>query len=154
MLRTILTVAALGFAFPALAQTGTIRMTEGFARATLPGAPVAGAYVTLENTGSTDDRLVGATTNAAGKVSIHEMEMQGDAMRMQPLTDGLPLPAGATVAMGPSGLHLMLEDLTAPLAKGSSVSMVLEFETSSPLTVEVPVMALNAGSAGHQHQHH
>ena len=154
MFRTILTVATLTLAAPAIAQTSLpdpIRMTDGFARATLPGAPVAGAYVTLENTGAKDDRLVGATTEAAGNVSIHEMAMQGDTMQMKPLMDGLLLPAGDTVTMAPSGIHLMLEDLTSPLTEGSTVSMTLEFETAAPLVVDVPVMALNAGAKAHHH---
>ena len=49
---------------------GDIEITDAFARATLPNAPVAGGYLTITNKGTDDDRLVSATSPAAGKVEL------------------------------------------------------------------------------------
>lgn len=152
MFRTLILALSLMIAGPVLAQdAGAIAVSDAFARATLPGAPVGGVYMTLTNTGDDDDRLVKVTTGAAQEVTIHEMVMQGDTMRMAPLSDGLALPAGQSVTLAPSGMHLMLEDLAAPLKEGATIDVTLTFEQAAPLTVAVPVMALNAGQTHHHH---
>ncbi|MDB6452910.1 copper chaperone PCu(A)C [Falsirhodobacter sp. 20TX0035] len=153
MLRPLTLVLSLALAGPALAQDANpIAVRDAFARATLPGAPVGGVYMTLTNTGAADDRLVSATTDAAQAVSLHEMVMKDDTMRMAPLPDGLPLPAGEAVALAPSGKHLMLENLAKPLVQGATIDVTLTFEQAAPLTIAVPVMAVNAGKM--QHHHH
>jgi hypothetical protein len=53
-------------------------------------------------------------------VEVHEMKMEGDVMKMRAIP-ALDLPAGKTVELKPGGYHVMLMDLKAPLAKGSSV---------------------------------
>ncbi|WP_435168839.1 copper chaperone PCu(A)C [Falsirhodobacter sp. 1013] len=152
MFRTLILALSLLIAGPVLAQgTGAISVSDAFARATLPGAPVGGVYMTLTNTGDDDDRLLKATTDAAQEVTLHQMVMQGDTMRMAPLSDGLDLQAGQSVTLAPSGMHLMLEDLAAPLKEGAPIDVTLTFEQGPPLTVAVPVMALNAGQAHHHH---
>ena len=46
---------------------GDIEITDAFARATLPNAPVAGGYLTITNKGTEDDRLVSATSPAGSE---------------------------------------------------------------------------------------
>lgn len=155
--------AALCTLSPALAQHSHgnaqaapgIAVTDGFARATLPGAPVGGAYLTLHNGGTEDDRLVSVSSPAAGRMAIHDMVMEGDTMKMTPLPDGLPLPAGETVTLEPSGKHLMLMDLTGPLTEGETLDVTLTFERADPVTVQLPIAAVNAGgdAGGHGHHH-
>lgn len=152
MFRTLILALSLTLAGPVLAQdAGAITVSDPFARATLPGAPVGGVYMTLTNMAGSDDRLVKVTTDAAQEVTLHEMVMQGDTMRMAPLPDGLALPAGRSVTLAPSGRHLMLEGLAAPLKEGDMIDVTLTFEQAPPLTVTVPVMALNAGRRHHAH---
>lgn len=133
----------------ARSSTDGVTVLDGFARATLPGAPVAGAYVTLENAGSDDDRLIGVSSPAAGRMEIHDMIMTGDTMKMIPLPDGLPIPAGGSAVLEPSGKHLMLMELKGPLVEGDTVEVTLTFEHAAPITVELPVAAVNASSHGH-----
>lgn len=126
-----------------------VTVVEGFARATLPGAPVAGAYVTIANGGTIDDRLIGVSSPAAGRMEIHDMIMTGDTMKMIPLPDGLPIAAGGTAVLEPAGKHLMLMDLKGPLVEGETVEVTLTFEHSDPITVALPVEAINAIAHGH-----
>ncbi|QUS37282.1 copper chaperone PCu(A)C [Falsirhodobacter algicola] len=156
MFRTILTAAALLLAAPAFAHDGPHAMVEvahGFARATLPGAPVGGAYLDLINRSDSDDRLTSVESAAAGRVDLHRMEMSGDTMRMAPMRDGLPLPAGETVSLSPSGMHLMLQDLAAPLREGETLTLELHFEHAAPVTVDLPILAPNADEAPMHHMH-
>ena len=115
--RLLLAAAAsllIGSAAPALAENATpapapsdaapvtlgdLEIAGPFARATLPNAPVGAAYLTITNTGSTDDRLVSASTPVAGVTQLHEMKMVNDVMKMAELPDGIPIPAGQTVTL-------------------------------------------------------
>jgi copper(I)-binding protein len=101
-----------------------------------PTADVAGGFLVVTNAGDADDTLVGARTDAAASVEIHETV--GNAMHQ---VESLPVPAGGELRLDRGGNHLMLMDLTRPLAEGDTVTLRLEFATSEPVTVEVPVEA-------------
>ena len=84
---------------------------------------------------------------------VHEMKMEGDVMKMRAIT-GLDLPAGQAVELKPGGYHVMLMDLKAPLAKGSTVPVTLTFKNAqgaeSKLELQVPVQAqMPAMQGGH-----
>jgi len=130
------------------AQLGDLTLSDGFTRATLPHAPVGGGFVTITNTGKTDDRLVSASTPVAGETQIHEMKMQGDVMKMAELPDGIVIPAGQTVTLAPGGYHLMFMKLAQPLVEGGSVPLTLNFEKAGSVTITLKVAAPNAKTAG------
>jgi len=62
-------------------------------------------------------------------------------MRMQELTDGLPLPAGETVTLQPGGYHVMLLDIAEPLEVGDEIELTLDFEDADDVTITVEVAA-------------
>jgi copper(I)-binding protein len=104
-------------------------------------------------TASEATRPVGAASPAAGVTEVHEMKMEGDVMKMRAVT-GLDLPAGQAVELKPGGYHVMLMDLKAPLAKGSTVPVTLTFKNAqgaeSKLELQVPVQAqMPAMQGGH-----
>lgn len=155
MIRTLLaalTAALFALSTPAFAHNGVVHLgklniSAPFVRATLPNAPVGGGYITIENTGTDADRLVSVKSGVAGEVGIHEMKMEGDVMKMRALEDGLEIPAGATVAMGPGGYHLMFMHLNQPLVEGSSVTVTLTFEKAGTVDVALPVLGAGAKQA-------
>lgn len=136
------------------AASGPIEASGGFARAMLPNAPSGGGYVTLRNTGETADRLVSVSSPAAGTVEIHEMEMEGDVMRMRALPQGIAIEPGQTVELAPGGLHLMFLDVAAPFKEGDTVPVTLTFETAGPVETTLSVGAPNAAGAEGAHAHH
>jgi hypothetical protein len=86
------------------------------------------------------------------EMSGDDMEMSGDdmsgedmgdmdmgEMRMQQMTDGLPLPAGETVALEPGSYHIMLLDLVEPLEPGDEFDVTLDFATADDVSVAVEV---------------
>lgn len=127
---------------------GDLTISGGFSRATLPNAPVGGGFVTITNAGTSDDRLVAATSPAAGEVQLHEMAMEGDVMKMRELPDGIPVPAGATVVLEPGGLHMMFMQLAGPLVEGTSFPVTLTFEKAGTVTVELAVAGSGAKAPG------
>lgn len=134
-------------------RAGEITVSAGFTRATLPGAPVAGGFLTLRNEGSGADRLLGASADFAAEVQVHEMAMEGDVMKMRPLAEGLPLPPQQTVVLQPGGYHLMFLGLSKPLTQGETVQVTLRFEHAGTLRVPLQVLAPGAKSATHPAAH-
>jgi len=144
-------LAAVLFSGAAIAhdyQVKSLRVSNPFARATPPGAKVAGAFMTIKNVGTDADRLVSASSPIAGLVEIHEMAMDGGMMKMRALK-GIDLKPGATVELQPGGYHVMLEDLKQPLKQGEQIPVQLTFEKAGVLEVKVHVEAM--GAAAHTH---
>lgn len=142
----IAVIAPLASAHGIAVTAGDLIVHGGFTRATLPGAPVAGGFVTINNKGTAEDRLTGATAPFAATVEIHEMAMDGGVMTMRPLPDGVPIPAGGKVDLKPGGLHLMFTGLTGPLKQGETVEVIMTFERTGAVTVPMMVLAPGAKS--------
>jgi copper(I)-binding protein len=127
---------------------GPLIVRDAWARATPPGARTGAAYLTIESRGDAD-RLLGATSPAARTLELHTHVTEGGVQRMVRLAE-VEVPAGATVAFVPGGLHVMLIDLAAPLAPGATVALRLEFANAGPIEIAVPVIdARTAPAPGH-----
>ena len=141
----LLALALLLFAFDSADahgfKIGNLEIGHPWARMTPAGAKVGGGYLTIENTGSTPDRLVSVTVadDVAGRAEIHEMSVADGVMKMQMLPDGIEIPAGGKVALAPGGYHLMLQDLRQPLKEGASFKGTLTFEKAGTVAVEFKV---------------
>ena len=103
----------------------------------------------ITNKGTVADRLVAARSNTSDKVEIHEMQMDGNVMRMREVKNGLEIPPGATVALKPGGYHIMFMELKAPLAKDAKVPLTLVFEKAGSIDIQLNVEAMGAMPHGH-----
>ncbi len=144
--------------------TGGIDVKDAWVRATAPQAApdaatpgaamgdmasdetgrVSGAFMILENTSSTDERLVAASVPAdvAGKVEIHETTIdENDVMRMRPV-DGITIPAKGNTVLKPGSYHIMLLDVQKDLNPGDTVPITLTFESGLTLDVQAEVRPL------------
>ena len=140
--RRALILAGSIAALPALAMAASKpAITTAFAwvRAAPAGATAGAAYLSITNTGSAPDRLIGGSSPVASAVELHEMNMDGGVMRMRPVTGGLAIPAGRTIALKPGGYHIMLIGLKAPLTAGTMVPLTLRFEKAGVVKLQVPV---------------
>lgn len=143
-----------GGAFAADYTVGAIKVVQPWVRETPKGAKVGGGYMTITNTGTTSDRLVGGTTPVAGRFEIHLMSMDGGVMKMRQLENGIEIKPGETVELKPSGLHVMLMDLKQPFAKGGEIKGTLRFEKAGSLDVVFPVQGMGAPPPGKGHSGH
>ena len=143
-----LALAAL-LALPAHGQT---RVNDPWVRGTVAEQKATGAFMQL--TSVAGGKLVSVSSPAAGVVEIHEMKMEGSTMHMRAV-QGLDLPAGKAVELKPGGYHVMLLDLKAPLAAGSTVDLNLVVEGKDGkrenIVVKAPVRALGAPAPEHKH---
>src|SRR4051812_44804485 len=153
MIRT-LTAAALavfvaGSAHAQEYKAGPLAIDHPWTRATPKSATVAGGYLKITNSGSTPDRLIGGSADVSRKFEVHQMSMDGGVMKMRELKDGLEIPAGATVELKPGSYHIMMVNLSHPLAKGDKVKGSLTFEKAGKVDVEFTVEALGGMPSGH-----
>lgn len=137
----------LGALGPAPAQTGSIRVTAPWVRATPKSAPVVGGYATITNTGTTPDRLVGASLEVAATGEIHTMSMSGGVMHMARVSGGLAIAPGATLTLAPGGDHLMFLRPKSQLSEGAKVGGTLIFEKAGTIPVTFAVAGMAAKAA-------
>jgi copper(I)-binding protein len=126
-------------------------IADAWIRAAPPGARTAAAYLTITSAAAAD-RLLGAATPAAGAVEIHTHVAEAGMSRMVRLPE-LILPAGETIRLEPGGLHLMLLDVSWPLAAGTKVAMSLHFAEAGEIEIDVPVVDARAGAAAPRASH-
>jgi copper(I)-binding protein len=136
-------------------KSGPLTIDHPWARATPPGAKVAGGYLTIDNSGQEPDRLVSATAEIAGRVEIHEMGVVDGVMKMRPLPDGVEIPAGGAVELKPGSYHIMFMDLARPLKEGEDFSGTLTFAKGGSVDVTYAVGPIGSSTPpdGAQHDH-
>jgi copper(I)-binding protein len=125
-------------------KLGDLVILQPWSRAAPRGAEVASSYLTIENKGTTADRLVGGSTEAAEKLLIQQISMVGGAMTVQPVDGGLGISPGETVVLAPGGYRLALLKPKSQLKKGTKVSMTLEFEKAGQVIVSFDVLGAAA----------
>ncbi|HEX4180820.1 MAG TPA: copper chaperone PCu(A)C [Caulobacteraceae bacterium] len=124
-------------------DAGRLHIAHPWIRVAPPGAPTAAGYLTITNHGATPDRLLGGTAAGVGPIEVHEMSMTGQIMRMRPVTGGLLIAPGQTVALTPGGdRHLMLIGPKRPLKAGDQLPAILRFEKAGEVKVTFAVQDL------------
>jgi copper(I)-binding protein len=121
-----------------------IKVMEPWSR---PSPMVAGngaVYMMLMNEGGANDALISAETDVAEVVELHETKMEGDMMKMSPVSK-VEVPAGGSTALKPGGLHVMLINLQEELVPGEKIKLTLNFEKSNPLTIEAEIREMGGG---------
>ncbi|MDF3074101.1 MAG: uncharacterized protein K0S54_1768 [Alphaproteobacteria bacterium] len=144
-------VIAAAFASAAFAHSytlGPLKIGHPWARATV--AANGGAFLSVDNTGATPDRLLRASTEVATSVQLHVHIKDGDIMRMREV-DSVDLPAGKKIVFAPGGYHIMLLGLKKKLVEGERFALTLEFEKAGKITVDIAVDKPGAGAVEHRH---
>jgi copper(I)-binding protein len=152
----VLTLAALLFVVWAVwaAESGSISVTDAWARPTFGKGRITAAYMTINNDGG-DDVLKSARSPKAKAVQLHQTKMTADGvMQMREVKDGLPIAGGGTLKLAPGGTHLMVMGLDEALSAGSELPLTLEFARSGPMDVIVPVRATAPAGTDAPHAHH
>jgi copper(I)-binding protein len=158
MLTGLLTAGVLALSASAIPakdfKLGPLEIKNPWMPATPKGAPVAGGYMTIVNSGTTPDRLIGGSSPIAGRFELHRMTIDQGVMRMRPVTGGLEIKPGQTVEFKPGSLHVMFVGLKEPLEKGRSIKGTLVFEKAGMVEIEYSVEAIGGRSSprsGHAH---
>ena len=134
-------------------KAGSLELKHPWSAKAPAVAPVLGGYVTIVNTGTQDDRLVGGTTSVAERFEIHESSIVDGVARMRPAKQGIEIPAGATLSLQPGGAHIMLVNPQQRPAEGEKFKATLEFEKAGSVEVEFVVQKPKP-SSGQDHSGH
>ncbi len=128
-------------AFAGDGKAGKLEIRGAFSRATSGNADqtVAGAFMTITNTGSEADKLVGARSMIAESGGTHTHVRDGGVVNMVPV-GAIDIPAGHTATLQPGGMHVMFHGLNKPLAEGGKYSLTLKFAKSGEATLAVEVL--------------
>jgi periplasmic copper chaperone A len=125
-------------------KAGDLVISQAWTRATPGGAKTGGGFLTIENKGSSPDKLVGVSAEIAGKIEVHEMATDNGVMKMRPVEGGLAIDPGKTVKLAPGGYHLMMMDLKSPLKQGEKIPVTLQFEKAGKVQVTLDVAGVGA----------
>jgi copper(I)-binding protein len=145
-------VLLLGMFF-SLSIQAQIQVDKPWARATAPGAKVAGGYMLIRNAGGAADRLVAASSPAAARVELHVHINDNGVMKMREVP-GYDVPAKGSFELKPGGAHLMFMDIRRPFKEGEKVTVKLKFEKAGEVSAEFHVGRLGGSTApASQHKH-
>ncbi len=135
-------------AAPAHAQ---VQVEGAWARATAPGATVAGGYLVIRSAAA--DRLVGVSSPAAARVEMHVHIHEGGVMKMREVP-GYDVPANGSFELRPGGAHLMFVEIRRPFKEGEKIPAKLRFEKAGEVSVEFNVGRLSEPAPAHRHPKH
>jgi len=116
-----------------------LTVTDAWVRLPAGSSTTTAAYLVIKNGGTTADALTGASSNAAGMVSVHQTGMDSSGMMGMTPVDRIEIAPGATVTLEQGGYHIMLEGLTRTLAVGQKIELTLTFEKAGTITVSAEV---------------
>lgn len=133
------------------ASWAQVSVQNPWVRATVPQQQATGAFFNI--TSAQAARLVQVQSPVSDLVEIHEMQMQGNVMKMRAVS-GVDLPAGKAVEFKPGGYHVMLLNLKQQAKEGSAVPLTLVVEVigkdgvkkRETVLVSAPVRALNSAT--------
>lgn len=139
-LKTLIRAAVTGAFFIPSATLADVVVHDAYARSAGAMAKAGAAFMMLENTGNTTDRLIDAQSDAAAKVELHTHIDQGDGvMKMTRVPEGFEIPAGSKVALQRGGKHVMFMGLNSQWSQGDVLDVTLVFERAGAVTVQIPV---------------
>lgn len=143
---------AFALLLAATAAQAQVEVDKAWARATAPGAPVAGGYMTIRNKGAAPDRLIGASSSAAAKVELHVHIKDGEVMKMRQVP-AYEIPANGSFELKPGGAHLMFVQIARPFKEGDKIPVKLKFEKAGEVSVEFAVGRLGDSAPPPAHKH-
>lgn len=129
------------------AKAGAIEIENAFTRPTLGGVTVAVGYATIVNNGKTADRLVSVSSDISSTAEVHESKMVNGVMEMHEVRGGLPVAAGASVALRPGSYHIMFLGIKHPVKPGDTIHATFVFSKAGKVEVAFPAASSPGATA-------
>lgn len=131
---------------------GNLEIMHPMAFETPKMAKAGAGFLTITNTGNTDDVLLEVRADFP-KVEVHTTEESDGVARMMHV-DNLPIPAGETVELAPGGYHVMFMGLEAPFEDGQKIPATLIFENAGEVEVTFNVEVRPEDGESMDHSNH
>ena len=151
MKKLLATLIAAGLVSSAAAAG--IQVQDGWARATVEGMKMGGAFMKIKNDEAKPDVLIGGSSPVAERVEIHSHVNDNGVMRMREAKGGVPLEANAVTELKPGGYHVMFMGLKKQLKEGDKIPVTLKFKKAKPQTVNLEVKTAPMPAMNHDHGH-
>lgn len=137
-------------------SAGKIEVNHPWARPTAPVVKTAAVYLVINNSSQKTERLLSVEVppTVAQQAQIHHTQYSEDMAKMREVFDGLLISSKNKIEFTPGGTHIMLLGLKAPLTKGDKFPLLLRFEHSGEITVEVWVEDKPFSDATQSHHSH
>lgn len=134
MTRFIIALLSL-WALPLYAD---ISVDKAWIRAAPPNAPAMAAFMTLQNNGEQDVKLLSAHVAGFGRVELHRT-MDVDGMMKMVKQDFMPVPANGALELKPGSWHIMLIQPEKVPQVNEKIELTLTFDDDSSTKVSVTV---------------
>jgi len=134
------------------ASGGELMVHEAWVMLPPPNSSAA-AFMNIHNHTGEEVALVGADTESASRIEIHESMISNGVAKMKE-REAVSISAGETLVLAPRALHLMLLE-PVDLSEGDEVQIELRFEPGQRVKVQAPVRRgpLTEESGSHHHAH-
>ena len=120
----------------------TVSLSNGWAKA---AEGMSGVFGTLENHSESPVQVVGAMSDIADLVELHETVTSGSTATMQEAEGGFEIPAGGTYELDPGGDHIMLMEMPEAILAGDEITITLSLDTGE--TTELTVLVKDFAGA-------
>ena len=119
---------------------GSLSVDHPMTFETAPNVKVGGGYMTITNTGATDDTLLEVRVPTVPRVELHLSQTDANGVARMIKQDGIVIPSGQTVMLKPGGLHVMFMGLGENRFElGEKVDATLVFEKAGTLDVKFSI---------------
>lgn len=133
-LRYLIALFLVIFTLPLKAD---IMIKDAIAVTSTPKSKSGAIFMIIHNNSQNIDRLLSAQTGVSKMAQMHSSEMDGDVMKMVHVKEGFEVPSHGRLTLKPGGKHIMLMGLSRTLEKDSYFNLILEFENTGQIEVEV-----------------
>ena len=106
------------------------------------GRPVGAAFMAISSRKNATDELIGSSSPIASRVDIHDIIMKAGNMVMTPV-ENLAVSSESPLELKPHGLHIMLMGLNEPLEADTTFPLILEFDKSGMIQIQVSVLKIS-----------
>lgn len=137
MRRTFLALILCAWSLAATADAA-LQVENARVREAPPNAHMMAAYMTLNNTGSSDVVLARIDSPAFDHVMLHKTEVIDGVARMVH-QDDIVVPAKGVVELKPGSFHLMMPAPGKRLVEGDRVDFILTLSNGDTIRVQADV---------------
>lgn len=133
-----------------------IKITDAWARATLPAMRSSAAYMKITNNTNKEDCLVKAEAKEFSEhTSLHTTTEDENGMLSMVHVENMCIPANSTVELSPGKFHIMFMRLSKQLLLGHELPIALTFKNAGVLRTRAAIKPLSyKGKKNSSHGNH
>lgn len=135
-------------------ETGAVTADSAWLREQKDASGTSAAYFSLCNGTAAPVKLTGLSTPAAAMAHLHETSRDANGVVSMAPVGEITLQPGERVVFEPGGKHVMLMNLSGPIASGDHADLTLQFADGASIAVEAVaksnVEAATMGESGHK----